>query len=58
MPDPRAGQFTKLIEKLRVPPGAKVDLARDHDPGYKAGWARKRDGKSQLELSVDMLAEY
>jgi PPK2 family polyphosphate:nucleotide phosphotransferase len=58
MPDPRAEQFTKLIERLRVAPGAKVDLAHDHDPAYKAGWARKRDGKSQLELSVAMLAEY
>jgi PPK2 family polyphosphate:nucleotide phosphotransferase len=58
MPDPRAQPFIKLIEKLRVPPGAKVDLARDYDPAYKAGWARKRDGHSRLELSVAMLAEY
>jgi PPK2 family polyphosphate:nucleotide phosphotransferase len=58
MPDPRADQFAKLIEKLRVPAGAKVDLARDHDPGYKAGWANKRDGRHQLELSVAMLEEY
>ena len=58
MPDPRADQFAKLIEKLRVPPGATVDLARDHDPADKAGWARKRDGKQQLELSAEMLAEY
>jgi PPK2 family polyphosphate:nucleotide phosphotransferase len=58
MADSRAEQFTKLIDKLRVSPGAKVDLARDHDPGYKAGWARKRDGKDLLELGVTMLAEY
>jgi PPK2 family polyphosphate:nucleotide phosphotransferase len=58
MPDPRTEQFAKLIEKLRVPPGAKVTLARDHDPGYKAGWARKSDGKEQLEASVAILSEY
>jgi PPK2 family polyphosphate:nucleotide phosphotransferase len=58
MADTRAEQFTKLIDKLRVSPGAKVDLARDHDPAYKAGWARKRDGKELLELGVTMLAEY
>jgi PPK2 family polyphosphate:nucleotide phosphotransferase len=58
MADSRAEQFTKLIDKLRVSPGAKVDLARDHDPAYKAGWARKRDGKELLELGVTMLAEY
>lgn len=58
MPDTRAERFTKLIDRLRVSPGAKVDLARDHDPAYKAGWARKRDGKELLELGVAMLAEY
>ena len=58
MPDTRAERFTKLIDKLRVSPGAKVDLPRDHDPAYKAGWARKRDGKELLELGVTMLAEY
>src|SRR6202012_3872042 len=48
----------KLTEHLRVAPGTKGELARDYDPGYKAGWARKRDGKELLKLGVDMLAEY
>ncbi len=58
MPEPRTEHFTKLIETLRVPPRAKVDLARDYDPAFKAGWARKRDGEEQLEVSVAMLSEY
>jgi PPK2 family polyphosphate:nucleotide phosphotransferase len=58
MPDSRAERFTKLIDKLTVPPGAKVNLAEDHDPAYKAGWARKRDGKELLELGVTLLTEY
>jgi PPK2 family polyphosphate:nucleotide phosphotransferase len=58
MPDSRAERFAKLIEHLRVPPGTEVTLARDHDPAYKAGWARKRDGRELLELGVSMLAEY
>jgi PPK2 family polyphosphate:nucleotide phosphotransferase len=58
MPDPRADRFTALIDKLRVPPGSRVDLSRDYDPGYKAGWAKKRDGTEQLQLSVEMLSEY
>lgn len=58
MPDSRAERFTELIEHLRVAPGAKVKLERDHDPGYKAGWAHKRDGRELLELGVSMLAEY
>lgn len=58
MPDSREERFTKLIEHLRVPPGTKVKLARDYDPAYKAGWARKRDGRDLLKLGVSMLAEY
>jgi PPK2 family polyphosphate:nucleotide phosphotransferase len=50
--------LTKLLERLRVPPGSKVTLAKDHDPGYKAGWLKKKDGKQDLELTVQMLAEY
>ncbi|MFZ0091276.1 MAG: polyphosphate kinase 2 family protein [Solirubrobacteraceae bacterium] len=58
MPDARAEQLSRLIEKLRIPPGARVTLAKDYDPSFKAGWARKRDGAAQLKLSVEMLAEY
>ena len=58
MPDSRLDQLLKLTEHLRVPPGTKVKLARDYDPAYKAGWARKRDGRELLKLGVSMLAEY
>ena len=58
MPDPSIDQFVKLIEHLRVEPGRKVNLAHDYDSAYKAGWARKRDGKELLELGVTMMAEY
>lgn len=58
MPDSRAERFAELIDHLRVPPDTKVKLARDYDPGYKAGWARKRDGRDLLKLGVSMLAEY
>jgi PPK2 family polyphosphate:nucleotide phosphotransferase len=47
-----------LIDPLRVTPGSTVVLARDHDPGYRAGWLHKQDGEEQLRLSVEMLAEY
>ncbi len=58
MPDPSIDQLTKLIEHLRVEPGKRVNLARDYDSAYKAGWARKRDGKDMLELGVTLLSEY
>jgi PPK2 family polyphosphate:nucleotide phosphotransferase len=55
---PDVTNLTKLIEGLRVPPGSKVTLAKDHDPGFKSGWLKKKDGKQDLELTVQMLAEY
>jgi PPK2 family polyphosphate:nucleotide phosphotransferase len=58
MTNTRADQITTLIEKLRVSPGTSVELARDHDPSFKAGWARKHDGRELLDLGVEMLAEY
>jgi PPK2 family polyphosphate:nucleotide phosphotransferase len=58
MADPRVDQIRKLIETLRVPPGTEVELGRDHDPSFKAGWARKSEAQELLELGVKMLAEY
>jgi PPK2 family polyphosphate:nucleotide phosphotransferase len=53
-----ARQLTELIADMRVAPGAKVELARDFDPGFRAGWATKSDGERPLQLSVQLLAEY
>jgi PPK2 family polyphosphate:nucleotide phosphotransferase len=58
MPDPDAKRLRKLIEPLRVAPGSEVVLARDYDPGYKAGWLSKQEGKEQLTLGVELLGEY
>lgn len=53
-----AKEFSTLISPLRVPPGAKVTLARDYDPGYRAGWLNKSEGDEHLRLGVELLAEY
>ena len=58
MADPSAKQLTNLIDRMRVPPGSKVKLAKDHDPGYKAGWVKKTDGAEYLTLSSELLADY
>jgi PPK2 family polyphosphate:nucleotide phosphotransferase len=58
MVDERAKGLAELIEPLRVPPGSKVVLAKDHDPAFKAGWLSKKDGEKHLQLSVELLAEY
>ncbi len=58
MPDASANRMMGVIERMRVPPGSKVNLASDHDPGYKAGWLKKTDGAEYLQLSRELVAEY
>src|SRR5215472_1540612 len=58
MADQRAKRIAELIEPLRVKPGSKVNLARDFDPGYKAGYVKKKDGASLLQTGIEMLCEY
>jgi PPK2 family polyphosphate:nucleotide phosphotransferase len=58
MADKRAERLAELIDPLRVAPGSKVSLAKDYDPGYKAGWLKKKQGEEHLRLSVELLAEY
>jgi PPK2 family polyphosphate:nucleotide phosphotransferase len=58
MSDRRAQKVNRLIDPLRIAPGSKIVLARDCDPGYKAGWLSKQDGEEQLGLGVEMLSEY
>jgi PPK2 family polyphosphate:nucleotide phosphotransferase len=58
MADKRAKGLAELIEPLLVAPGSKVVLAKDHDPAFKAGWLKKKQGEEHLQLSVELLAEY
>lgn len=58
MADPRSRQLTELTDKLRVAPGSTVNLTKDHDPAFKAGWLSKQEGRATLELTVELLAEY
>jgi PPK2 family polyphosphate:nucleotide phosphotransferase len=58
MADQRAKRIAELIKPLRVKPGSKVNLARDFDPGYKAGFLKKKDGAPLLQTGIDMLCDY
>src|SRR5215467_14361995 len=58
MADERAKRIAELIKPLRVKPGSKVNLARDFDPGYKAGFLTKKDGAQLLQTGIEMLADY
>ncbi len=58
MADLRIKEIAQLIAPLRVTPGASVRLAHDFDPGYRAGFVRKRDGEALLHRGVELLSEY
>ena len=58
MADKWAKRIAELIKPLRVKPGSKVNLAKDFDPGYKAGFLKKRDGKKLLSAGIALLADY
>jgi PPK2 family polyphosphate:nucleotide phosphotransferase len=54
----QAKRLAEAIAPLRVAPGTKVDLAKDFDPGYKAGFVKKSDGDELLAEGVRLLDEY
>ncbi len=58
MADDRSRRLNAMIDHLRVAPGSKVVLARDHDPSFRAGWLSKGDGAAHLKLSTELMAEY
>ena len=58
MANDRKTRLAEFIAPLRVEPGSKVKLSRDFDPGFKAGWMNKQEGKELLETGVQLLAEY
>jgi PPK2 family polyphosphate:nucleotide phosphotransferase len=57
--DPKqARRIAGFVKPLRVPPGAKVTLADDFDPGYRAEFIDKGDGVELLREAVGLLADY
>ena len=58
MADKRAKRIADLTKTLRVKPGAKVNLAKDFDPGYKAGFVKKKAGRQLLRAGIVLLADH
>ena len=58
MADKRAERIAELIKPLRVKPGSTVNLARDFDPGYKAGYVTKKDAAQIMRRGIAMLCDY
>jgi PPK2 family polyphosphate:nucleotide phosphotransferase len=55
--DDERADLARLLDPLRVPPAARVDLARDFDPGFTAAFVSKKTAKRTLERGVRLLAE-
>ena len=51
-------EINDLLKRLRVPPGKKISLEKDYDPGYAPKEINKQRGEDLLRLGVSMLAEY
>ena len=58
MANKRRQRIDDFIAPFRVKPGARVTLAKDFDPSFKAGVKKKKDGVALLEDGVRTLREY
>jgi PPK2 family polyphosphate:nucleotide phosphotransferase len=58
MADDMSKRIARFIEPFRVSPGSSVKLARDFDPGFKAGIEKKKDGVDLLKDGIELLTEY
>ncbi len=52
-----AAQMKKLLESLRVPPGKKIDLRNDYDPGHIGHFMSKEDAEETTAAGIRLLAQ-
>jgi len=50
--------FETFVRPFIVPPGKKISLKKDHDPGYTGKFVTKKDALQILQRGVQLLAEY
>jgi len=53
-----ASKLDRLIDMLIVPPGKKIKLRKDYDPGETGGLVQKKEAQKLLAEGVQLLAEY
>ncbi len=51
-----AASLEKLVETLRVPPGRKIDLQREYDPGSVDDSVSKQNAQKKLETGIRKLS--
>jgi PPK2 family polyphosphate:nucleotide phosphotransferase len=50
-------EMHKMLDKLRVEPGRKIDLFRDFDPSYTGNFLKKEETDEALAQGIRLLAE-
>jgi len=51
-------KLAEKVEQFRVKPGSEVELAKDFDPGFTAGFLDKSEGQALLKEGIEVLSEY
>lgn len=52
-----ANRIEELLDVLRVPPGKKINLIKDYDPGFTGKWMKKEEAEETLTEGIQMLTE-
>ncbi|MBF2078114.1 MAG: polyphosphate kinase 2 family protein [Synechococcales cyanobacterium T60_A2020_003] len=47
-----------LFKHLIVPPGKRISLAKDYDPGFRLDGLSKKDAGELLQIGIEQMAEY
>ena len=47
-----ATRIEELLDILKVPPGKKIDLRKDYDPGFTGKWMNKEEAEETLAEGV------
>lgn len=50
-------KIDEMLDALRVPPGKKINLQKDYDPGFTGDWVKKDEAKEILSQGIQRLAE-
>jgi PPK2 family polyphosphate:nucleotide phosphotransferase len=52
-----ASRMEKLLDVLRIPPGKKINLRKDYDPGFTGNWMGKDEAEETLSEGIQLLAQ-
>jgi PPK2 family polyphosphate:nucleotide phosphotransferase len=54
----RSERIAALMDHIVVPPGQKINLKKDYDPGFTDDWVKKKEAQEILAEGIQQLAEY